>query len=135
MTNLLVADEINRTSSKTQSALLEAMEELQVTVDGVTRPLPKPFIVLATENPVGSAGTQMLPSSQLDRFMLQLSMGYPNRARARPSPLGRTLLERLVSPAASSASTAALYCTSCCTVSRSSALAIQMLDTSSATAR
>ena len=62
------------------SALLEAMEELQVTVDGVTRPLPKPFIVLATENPVGSAGTQMLPASQLDRFMLQLSMGYPNRA-------------------------------------------------------
>lgn len=80
MTNLLLADEINRTSSKTQSALLEAMEELQVTVDGVTRPLPKPFIVLATENPVGSAGTQMLPASQMDRFMLQLSMGYPNRA-------------------------------------------------------
>ena len=80
MTNLLLADEINRASSKTQSALLEAMEELQVTVDGVTRPLPKPFIVLATENPVGSAGTQMLPASQLDRFMLQLSMGYPNRA-------------------------------------------------------
>lgn len=80
MCNMLLADEINRTSSKTQSALLEAMEELQVTVDGVTRPLPKPFIVLATENPVGSAGTQMLPSSQLDRFMLQLSMGYPNPA-------------------------------------------------------
>ena len=80
MTNLLLADEINRTSTKTQAALLEAMEELQVTVDGVTRPLPKPFIVLATENPVGSAGTQMLPASQLDRFMLQLSMGYPNRA-------------------------------------------------------
>ena len=80
MCNMLLADEINRTSSKTQSALLEAMEELQVTVDGVTRPLPKPFIVLATENPVGSAGTQMLPASQLDRFMLQLSMGYPNRA-------------------------------------------------------
>ena len=78
--NFVLADEINRTSSKTQSALLEAMEELQVTVDGVTRPLPKPFIVLATENPVGSAGTQMLPASQLDRFMLQLSMGYPNRA-------------------------------------------------------
>ena len=80
MCNMLLADEINRTSSKTQSALLEAMEELQVTVDGVTRPLPKPFIVLATENPVGSAGTQMLPASQMDRFMLQLSMGYPNRA-------------------------------------------------------
>ena len=80
MCQIALADEINRTSSKTQSALLEAMEELQVTVDGVTRPLPKPFIVLATENPVGSAGTQMLPASQLDRFMIQLSMGYPNRA-------------------------------------------------------
>ena len=78
MTNLLLADEINRTSSKTQSALLEAMEEHQVTVDGVTRPLPRPFIVLATQNPVGSAGTQMLPASQLDRFLLQLHMGYPD---------------------------------------------------------
>lgn len=78
MTNLLLADEINRTSSKTQSALLEAMEERQVTVDGITRALPKPFVVLATQNPVGSAGTQMLPSSQLDRFMLKLSMGYPD---------------------------------------------------------
>ena len=79
-TNFVLADEINRTSSKTQSALLEAMEELQVTVDGVTRTLPKPFVVLATENPVGSAGTQMLPASQLDRFLIRLSMGYPNRA-------------------------------------------------------
>ena len=78
MTNLLLADEINRTSSKTQSALLEAMEERRVTVDGVTRPLPTPFVVLATQNPVGSAGTQMLPSSQLDRFLVQLSMGYPD---------------------------------------------------------
>ncbi|MDO4489057.1 MAG: MoxR family ATPase [Eubacteriales bacterium] len=80
MTNLLLADEINRTSSKTQSALLEAMEERQVTVDGNTRPLPSPFIVLATQNPVGSAGTQMLPSSQLDRFLIKLSMGYPDRS-------------------------------------------------------
>ncbi len=80
MTNLLLADEINRTSSRTQSALLEAMEERQVTVDGHTRPLPRPFIVLATQNPVGSAGTQMLPSSQLDRFLIKLSMGYPDRA-------------------------------------------------------
>ena len=79
MTNLLLADEINRTSSKTQSALLEAMEEGRVTVDGETRPLPEPFVVLATENPVGSAGTQMLPSSQLDRFLIRLSMGYPDR--------------------------------------------------------
>lgn len=80
MTNLLLADEINRTSSKTQSALLEAMEERQVTVDGVTRPLNSPFIVLATQNPIGSAGTQMLPSAQLDRFLMRLSMGYPDRA-------------------------------------------------------
>lgn len=78
MTNLLLADEINRTSSKTQSALLEVMEERKVTVDGETHLLPKPFIVLATQNPVGSAGTQMLPSSQLDRFMIKLEMGYPD---------------------------------------------------------
>ena len=75
--NLLLADEINRTSTKTQSALLEVMEEGQVTVDGVTRQLPNPFVVVATQNPVGSAGTQMLPESQLDRFMIRLSMGYP----------------------------------------------------------
>ena len=79
MTNLLLADEINRTSSKTQSALLEAMEEYQVTVDGQTYPLPEPFVVLATQNPVGSAGTQLLPSSQLDRFMIRTTMGYPDR--------------------------------------------------------
>ena len=79
MTNLLLADEINRTSSKTQSALLEAMEEYQVTVDGHTYPLPKPFVVLATQNPVGSAGTQLLPSSQLDRFMIRTTMRYPDR--------------------------------------------------------
>lgn len=79
MTNLLLADEINRTSSKTQSALLEAMEEKQVTVDGITRVLSDPFIVLATQNPVGTAGTQMLPSAQLDRFMMKVSMGYPDR--------------------------------------------------------
>ena len=78
MTNLLLADEINRTSSKTQAALLEAMEEKRVTVDGVTHDLPDPFIVLATENPVGSAGTQMLPNSQLDRFLIKLSIGYPD---------------------------------------------------------
>ena len=78
MTNLLLADEINRTSSKTQSALLEAMEELHVTVDGVTHELPKPFVVLATQNPAGSAGTQNLPNSQLDRFLMKLSLGYPD---------------------------------------------------------
>lgn len=78
MTNLLLADEINRTSSKTQAALLEAMEERHVTVDGITRPLPQPFVVLATQNPVGSAGTQNLPNSQLDRFLIKLCMGYPD---------------------------------------------------------
>ena len=75
--NLFLADEINRTSPKTQSALLEVMEEGTATVDGVTRKLPEPFIVIATENPYGSSGTQMLPESQLDRFMVCLSMGYP----------------------------------------------------------
>ena len=78
MTNMLLADEINRTSSKTQSALLEVMEEGQVTVDGVTHPLPKPFVVIATQNPVGSAGTTLLPQAQLDRFMIRLEMGYPD---------------------------------------------------------
>ncbi len=75
--NLFLADEINRTSPKTQSALLEVMEEGTATVDGVTRPLPDPFTVIATENPYGSSGTQMLPESQLDRFMICVSMGYP----------------------------------------------------------
>ncbi len=97
MTNLLLADEINRTSSKTQSALLEAMEELRVTVDGQTYPLPSPFVVLATQNPVGSAGTQMLPSAQMDRFMIKISMGYPDFAsqvsilkdRHRENPLDK----------------------------------------------
>lgn len=78
MTNFLLADEINRTSSKTQAALLEVMEERQITVDGITHPVPSPFVVIATQNPVGSAGTQMLPASQLDRFMIKLKMGYPD---------------------------------------------------------
>ena len=78
MCNLFLADEINRTSAKTQSALLEAMEEGQITVDGATRPLPSPFTVIATQNPLGTAGTQPLPESQLDRFMLRLSIGYPS---------------------------------------------------------
>ena len=80
MCNFLLADEINRTSSKTQAALLEVMEEGKVTVDGETHVVPQPFVVLATENPVGSSGTQMLPESQLDRFMVSLSMGYPDHA-------------------------------------------------------
>ena len=79
-TNLLLGDEINRTSSKTQSALLEAMEERQVTVDGVTHPLRDPFIVIATQNQVGTAGTQLLPYAQMDRFLVRLSIGYPDRA-------------------------------------------------------
>ncbi len=78
MCNLFLADEINRTSPKTQSALLEVMEESKVTVDGVSREVPKPFIVMATQNPKGSAGTQLLPESQLDRFMICMSMGYPD---------------------------------------------------------
>ena len=76
--NLLLADEINRTSPKTQSALLETMAEGTVTVDGETHALPKPFICIATQNPLGAAGTQMLPESQLDRFMVCLSIGYPS---------------------------------------------------------
>lgn len=75
--NLFLADELNRATSRTQSALLESMEEGQVTVDGVTHPLPTPFTVLATQNPTGAAGTQLLPDSQLDRFTVQLSLGYP----------------------------------------------------------
>ena len=76
--NLFLADELNRATSRTQAALLEAMEEGQVTVDGVTRPLPDPFIVIATQNPTGAAGTQLLPDSQMDRFMVRLSLGYPS---------------------------------------------------------
>lgn len=78
MCNLFLADEINRTSSKTQSALLEAMEEGTVTVDSITHKLPKQFNVIATQNPVGSIGTHMLPESQLDRFIVCVSMGYPD---------------------------------------------------------
>ena len=79
MCNILLADEINRTSPKTQAALLEVMEEAKVTVDGVTHFLPNPFIVIATQNPMGYVGTQKLPESQLDRFMIRLSMGYPDK--------------------------------------------------------
>ena len=75
--NLFLADELNRATSRTQSALLEAMEEGQVTVDGISHPLPKPFVVIATQNPTGAAGTQLLPDSQVDRFTLRLTLGYP----------------------------------------------------------
>ena len=75
--NLFLADELNRANSRTQSALLEAMEEGQVTVDGTSYTLPQPFVVIATQNPVGAAGTQLLPDSQMDRFMVRLALGYP----------------------------------------------------------
>jgi len=78
--NLFLADELNRATSRTQSALLEAMEEGQVTVDGVSYMIPQPFMVIATQNPVGAAGTQLLPDSQMDRFMVRLSLGYPAHA-------------------------------------------------------
>jgi len=78
MNNIILADEINRTSPKTQASLLEAMEERQVTVDGITHPLPKPFMVIATQNPVDYLGTYNLPEAQLDRFMMKLSIGYPS---------------------------------------------------------
>ena len=90
MCNLLLADEINRTSPKTQSALLEVMEEGHVTVDGVTYNVPDPFIVIATENPIGSAGTQLLPDSQLDRFMVCLKLGYPSIENELDIVKGRT---------------------------------------------
>ncbi len=81
--NLLLADEINRATPRTQAALLEAMQEQQVTVDGVTRPLPRPFLVLATQNPIEYEGTFPLPEAQLDRFLMRLSMGYPNAAQEK----------------------------------------------------
>jgi len=95
---VLLADEINRASPKTQSALLEAMEEKQVTVEGETRPLPEPFFVIATQNPQDQLGTYALPESQLDRFHMRLSLGYPDRAAERALLKGedrRELLDRL----------------------------------------
>ncbi len=80
---VLLADEINRASPKTQSALLEAMEEKQVSVEGETRPLPEPFFVIATQNPLDQVGTYPLPESQLDRFLMRISLGYPDRAAER----------------------------------------------------
>lgn len=89
MCNLFLADELNRATSRTQSALLEAMEEGQVTVDGVRHPLPKPFIVIATQNPTGAAGTQPLPDSQMDRFAIRMSLGYPAPADEKAMVLQR----------------------------------------------
>jgi MoxR-like ATPase len=96
---LVMADEINRATPKTQSALLEAMAEEQVTVDGRSHPLPRPFFVIATQNPVDLAGTFPLPDSQLDRFLLRIGLGYPDAAAEREmltAPDRRVLLERLV---------------------------------------
>ena len=98
--NLFLADELNRATSRTQSALLEAMEEGQVTVDGTSHILPQPFMVIATQNPVGAAGTQLLPDSQMDRFMVRLSLGYPGHAEEvslLKRKQGRALLD-LVEP-------------------------------------
>ena len=88
LTNILLSDEINRAIPRTQSSLLESMEERQVTIDGKTYPLPKPFLVLATQNPIELEGTFPLPEAQLDRFLLKISLGYPNKAEEM------TLLER-----------------------------------------
>ena len=87
--NLFLADELNRATSRTQSALLEAMEEGQVTVDGVSHKLPQPFVVIATQNPTGAAGTQLLPDSQMDRFTIRISLGYPNLEDEQAMVLGR----------------------------------------------
>jgi MoxR-like ATPase len=97
---VLLADEINRASPKTQSALLEAMEEKQVTVEGETRPLPSPFFVIATQNPHDQLGTYLLPESQVDRFLMRISLGYPDRSSERELLLGvdrRDLIQALPS--------------------------------------
>ncbi len=104
-TQVLLADEINRATPKTQSALLESMEERQATADGVTRPLPSPFFVIATQNPTHQIGTFQLPESQLDRFLMCLSLGYPDTAAERALLMGedrRTMLKSM--PAAMQAS-------------------------------
>jgi MoxR-like ATPase len=97
---VLLADEINRASPKTQSALLEAMEEKQVTIEGETRPLPQPFFVIATQNPLDQLGTYALPESQMDRFLMRISLGYPDRVAERELLMGhdrRDIVERLPS--------------------------------------
>ncbi len=96
-TQLLLVDEINRASPKTQSALLEAMAEYQVTVEGETRPLPQPFFVIATQNPLFQSGTFPLPESQLDRFLMRISLGYPDQRSERQLLSGRNPREMLAS--------------------------------------
>ena len=94
---IILADEINRASPKTQSALLEAMQEGQVTVDGTTYPIPKPFMILATQNPIDMSGTYPLPEAQMDRFLMQLSVGYPNKEVERNIDLSnRNVTEKIV---------------------------------------
>ncbi|RLJ70037.1 MoxR-like ATPase [Hydrogenivirga caldilitoris] len=93
--NIVLADEINRATPKTQSALLEAMAERQVTVDGKTYPLPEPFFVIATQNPLEHYGTYPLPESQMDRFMVKLSLGYPDRETEKEIVMGTNPLERV----------------------------------------
>lgn len=100
-TQVLLADEINRSTPKTQSALLEAMEERQVTVDGTTRALPSPFFVIATQNPLSQAGTYPLPESQLDRFLMCISLGYPSEAAERRLLAGENPRDRVANIAAS----------------------------------
>jgi MoxR-like ATPase len=95
-TQVLLADEINRTTPKTQSALLEAMEEGQVTIDGETRELPAPFFIIATQNPATQSGTYPLPESQLDRFLMRISLGYPDPAAERKLFLGEDTRKKLV---------------------------------------
>lgn len=101
--NVVLADEINRTTPRTQSALLEAMNERSITIDGETRPLPRPFLVLATQNPFDFHGTYPLPDSQLDRFLIRLSLGYPDREAERTilrsGGMARAHLEAVVQPA------------------------------------
>ncbi|WP_086931307.1 AAA family ATPase [Agarilytica rhodophyticola] len=94
-TQVLLADEVNRSTPKTQSALLEAMEERQVTIEGETRPLPQPFFVIATQNPLSQAGTYPLPESQLDRFLMRISLGYPSAQTERQLYQGVVPRERL----------------------------------------
>jgi MoxR-like ATPase len=99
-TGLFLADEINRTAPKTQSALLEAMAERQVSVEGATRPLPRPFHVVATSNPVEYEGTYPLPEAQLDRFMVRLAVGYPDRHQEREVLLRRVARRQEAAPVA-----------------------------------
>jgi len=94
-TEVLLADEINRASPKTQSALLEAMDESQVSIDGMARPLPQPFFVIATQNPLHQVGTFPLPESQLDRFLMCISLGYPERSAERALLAGRARRDML----------------------------------------